>query len=96
MNPAKVVRTQVKKLTDLPNIGKASAADLRLLGIETPVQLLGRNPYEMYQTLCDKTGQRHDPCMLDVFISITRFMAGDAPQPWWFYTEERKQALTHP
>lgn len=96
MNPAKVVRTQVKQLTDLPNIGKASAADLRLLGIETPVQLLGRNPYEMYQTLCDKTGQRHDPCMLDVFISITRFMAGDAPQPWWFYTEERKQALTHP
>ena len=96
MNPAKVVRTQVKQLTDLPNIGKASAADLRLLGIETPAQLLGRNPYEMYQTLCDKTGQRHDPCMLDVFISITRFMAGDDPQPWWFYTEERKQALTHP
>ncbi|MBW0279041.1 helix-hairpin-helix domain-containing protein [Shewanella xiamenensis] len=96
MNPAKVVRTQVKQLTDLPNIGKASAADLRLLGIETPMQLLGRNPYEMYQTLCDKTGQRHDPCMLDVFISITRFMAGDDPQPWWFYTEERKQALTHP
>lgn len=96
MNPAKVVRTQVKQLTDLPNIGKASAADLRLLGIETPAQLLGRNPYEMYQTLCDKTGQIHDPCTLDVFISITRFMAGDDPQPWWFYTEERKQALTHP
>lgn len=96
MNPAKVVRAKVKQLTDLPNIGKASAADLRLLGIETPVQLLGRNPYEMYQTLCDKTGQIHDPCMLDVFISITRFMAGDDPQPWWFYTEERKQALTHP
>ena len=96
MNPAKVVRAKVKQLTDLPNIGKASAADLRLLGIETPAQLLGRNPYEMYQTLCDKTGQRHDPCMLDVFISITRFMAGDDPQPWWLYTEERKQALTHP
>ncbi|MFB2668098.1 helix-hairpin-helix domain-containing protein [Shewanella xiamenensis] len=96
MNPAKVVRAKVKQLTDLPNIGKASATDLRLLGIETPVQLLGRNPYEMYQTLCDKTGQIHDPCMLDVFISITRFMAGDDPQPWWFYTEERKQALTHP
>lgn len=93
MNPAKVVRSEVKQLTDLPNIGKASAADLRLLGIETPVQLLGKNPYDMYQTLCDKTGQKHDPCMLDVFISITRFMAGDDPKPWWFYTEERKQTL---
>lgn len=50
MNPAKVVRSEVKQLTDLPNIGKACAADLRLLGIETPVQLLGKNPYDMYKT----------------------------------------------
>jgi len=91
MNPAKVVRAKVMQLTDLPNIGKASAADLRLLGIETPAQLRGRNPYEMYVTLCDTTGLRHDPCVLDVFLSITRFMAGDDPKPWWFYTEERKQ-----
>ena len=93
MNPAKIVRAEVKQLTDLPNIGKACAADLRLLGIDKPEQLLDRNPYELYQTLCDKTGQRHDPCMLDVFISITRFMAGEDPKPWWFYTDERKNTL---
>lgn len=93
MNPAKIVRAEVKQLTDLPNIGKACAADLRLLGIDKPEQLLDRNPYELYQTLCDKTGQRHDPCMLDVFISITRFMAGEDPKPWWFYTDKRKNTL---
>ncbi len=93
MNPAKVVRAEVKQLTDLPNIGKACAADLRLLGLDRPEQLLDRNPYELYQTLCDKTGQRHDSCMLDVFISITRFMAGEDPKPWWFYTDERKNTL---
>jgi len=93
MNPAKVVRAEVKQLTDLPNIGKACAADLRLLGIDKPEQLLDRTPYELYQTLCDKTGKRHDPCMLDVFISITRFMAGEDPKPWWFYTDERKNTL---
>ena len=93
MNPAKVVRAEVKQLTDLPNIGKACAADLRLLGIDKPELLLDRNPYELYQTLCDKTGKRHDPCMLDVFISITRFMAGEDPKPWWFYTDERKNTL---
>lgn len=93
MNPAKVVRAEVKQLTDLPNIGKACAADLRLLGIETPVQLLGRNPYEMYRTLNTLTGVKQDTCMLDVFISITRFMAGDDPKPWWFYTDERKNTL---
>ncbi|MCL1089233.1 helix-hairpin-helix domain-containing protein [Shewanella profunda] len=93
MNPAKVVRAEVKQLTDLPNIGKACAADLRLLGIDKPEQLLGRNPYEMYQMLNRLTGKTHDPCMLDVFISITRFMAGDNPQPWWNYTDERKNTL---
>lgn len=93
MNPAKVVRAEVKQLTDLPNIGKACAADLRLLGIDKPEQLLGRNPYEMYQMLNRLTGKTHDPCMLDVFISITRFMAGDDPQPWWNYTDERKNTL---
>lgn len=93
MNPAKVVRAEVKQLTDLPNIGKACAADLRLLGIDKPEQLLDKNPYELYQMLCDKTGKRHDPCMLDVFISITRFMAGEDPKPWWFYTDERKNTL---
>ncbi|KZK68567.1 mitomycin resistance protein [Shewanella baltica] len=93
MNPAKVVRAEVKQLTDLPNIGKACAADLRLLGIDKPEQLLGQNPYDLYRTLCDKTGQRHDPCMIDVFISITRFMAGEDAKPWWFYTDERKNTL---
>ena len=36
---------------------------------------------------------RHDPCVLDVFMSITRFMDGDPPRPWWDYTAERKALL---
>ena len=34
MHPAKVRRDHLHQLTDLPNIGPASAADLRRLGIE--------------------------------------------------------------
>ena len=76
MNPAKVRRTQLRVLTDLPNIGAATAADLRLLGIETPQQLVGRDAWELYESLCRKTGVRHDPCVIDVFLSITDFIAG--------------------
>jgi hypothetical protein len=90
MNPNKVVREQTKKLTDLPNICKAGEADLILLGIEKPNDLSGCDPYEMYERLCDITGSRHDPCVIDVFISITRFINGDDPKPWWAYTAERK------
>jgi hypothetical protein len=36
------------------------AADLRLLGITEPQDLLGRDPYTMYEELCHKMKQRHD------------------------------------
>jgi len=91
MHPDKVERQQVKRLTDLPNVGPACAKDLQLLGIDSPFDLLDKDPLEMYQALCNKTGLRQDPCVLDVFISITRFIAGAPPQPWWAYTAERKK-----
>ena len=47
----------------------------------------------LYDKLCVLTVTRHDPCVIDVFISVTRFMAGAAAQPWWAYTEERKRVL---
>ena len=93
MNPARVDRASLRGLTDLPNVGPAIAADLRLLGIETPVQLVSRSPLELYRRLCEVTGTRHDPCVLDVFMSVTRFMAGDPPRSWWAYTAERKALL---
>lgn len=94
MNPNRVDRSRITKLTDLPNIGKASANDLRLLGIQWPSQLVGKCPFELYQRLCQETGQRHDPCVIDVFMSVTRFMDGELPRPWWEFTEIRKQILS--
>ena len=90
MHPAKVVRAQVRTLTDLPNIGPAMAGDLRQLGINEPAQPKGRDPFALYDQLCAITGQRHDPCVIDVFISITRFMDGADAHAWWHYTGERK------
>jgi hypothetical protein len=94
MNPDKVIREKTLKLTDLPNIGKAGAEDLVLLGIHKPDDLKGRDPYQMYQQLCEITAQKHDPCVIDVFISVTRFIEGDDPKPWWAYTTERKAGWT--
>ena len=91
MNPAKVRRDQLHRLTDLPNVGPATAEDLKLIGIYRPDQLAGQNPLTLYESLCRVTGVRHDPCALDVFMSITRFMDGEAPRAWWDYTPERKR-----
>jgi Pathogenicity locus len=81
-----------RRLTDIPNVGPATAADLHLLGIETPAQLRDRDPHALYRQLCEITGIRHDPCVIDVFVSAVRFMQGAPPHPWWHYTAERKSA----
>src|SRR6267143_6959560 len=83
-------RQDVAQLQDIPNVGPAIAADLRQLGIKSPAELLGRDPYAMYDDLCRITGRRHDPCVLDTFIAAVRFMAGEPKKPWWKYTAERK------
>ncbi len=94
MHPDKVLRSRLRHLTDLPNIGKAGAEDLRRLGLTTPAELAGHCPIEMYHRLCSLTGVRHDPCVLDVFISITEFMRGEPARPWWHYSPQREQWLT--
>ena len=93
MHPSKVDRTRLHSLTDLPNIGPSVAADLRLLGVRQPADLAGVCPYDLYERLNRKTKARHDPCVLDTFISITRFVDGEPAQPWWAYTAERKRVL---
>ena len=80
-------------LEDLPNVGKAIAADLRALGIRRPGQLKRRNPYALYDRLNRVTGLRHDPCLLDTFIAVVRFVDGGPAKPWWAYTAERKRTL---
>src|SRR5262245_12475123 len=83
----------VERLEDIPNVGPAIAADLRQLGITSPGELVGRDPYAMYDDLCRITGQRHDPCLLDTFIAAVRFMEGAPERPWWQYTAERKREM---
>jgi hypothetical protein len=86
-------RSEFTELEQLPNIGPAIAADFKLLGVARPQDLLGRDPYALYDELCRMTKQRHDPCLLDTFIAAVRFMGGEPAKPWWAYTAERKRAL---
>jgi hypothetical protein len=85
--------SEVARLEDIPNVGPAVAADFRRLGITTPGELLGRDPYTMYDDLCRIAGVRYDPCLLDTFIAVVRFMAGEPKKPWWKYTAVRKREL---
>lgn len=43
MSTMKVIRAKEKALTDLPDIGKASAEDLHVLGIRSPPDVTSRS-----------------------------------------------------
>ncbi len=88
-------RRTVVKLEALPNIGKAMAEDLRLVGIHHPRDIIGENPYQLYEKLCVASGKRHDPCVIDVFIAVVHFMEGGDPAPWWSFTGERKKHMNN-
>ncbi len=89
-SPKAASAAECSTLEQLPNIGPALAADLRLIGIHTPAELRGKDPFVLYQKLCAATGQRQDPCVLDTFMAATDFMRGAPAAPWWKYTPQRK------
>lgn len=88
-----IARQDLHRLEQLPNVGPSLAESLRTVGVARPADLRGRDPVALYRSLCDATGARQDPCVLDVFISAVRFVEGAPPHPWWHYTPERKALL---
>ena len=67
-------RKTASDLKSLPNIGEAIARNLQIIGIEHPQQLVGENPLYLYDELCKITAKKHDPCVIDVFMSVVDFM----------------------
>jgi hypothetical protein len=87
-------RSDIKRFRDIPNVGAAIEKDFFALGIGKPIELMGKDPYQMYSDLCRITRKRHDPCVIDVFISAVSYMEGGPSKKWWEFTEERKKQLS--
>lgn len=83
--------SEVRAFTDIPNVGKAMERDFRALGMSSPQELAGRDAYTLYRALCDHSGVRQDPCVLDTYLAVCDFMDGGPPRPWWDFTAFRKQ-----
>ena len=67
------------------------ADSLQLIGIDHPKKLTGKEPFELYKTLCVTSGKNYVPCVIDVFMSVIYFMKGGEPLPWWSFTDKRKR-----
>ena len=87
-------REHVKKLTDIINVGTSIAGDFESIGISKPQDLIGKDPFELYQQLIQQEQTFHDPCVLDTFMSAVDFMNGNPPKKWWTFTDQRKEEFT--
>ena len=79
-------------LTSIPNVGPAVSRKLEELGITSPDDLRGRDPYDLFDRLCELHGFRHDPCLLDTFVAAVSYAEGGPARPWWEFSRERKAA----
>jgi DNA transformation protein len=85
-------------LTDLPNIGKAIAADLASIGINSASDLVDRDPLTIFNALREPMGHRHDPCIYYTLLSVQHFLIEGECLPWWKFTIQGKADLArqHP
>ena len=83
-----------RKLTTLRSVGKAVEKDFALLSINWVDELVGRDGLSLYNELCQKTGVRHDPCVLDVFrCAVAQAENPELPveqKDWWYWSAMRK------
>jgi len=83
----------LKKLTTLPNVGKAIAADLLSIGISSPDDIKGKDPLKIFNELKQVMNQRHDPCVYYTLLSVQHFMDTGESLPWWKFTAKGKADL---
>jgi len=83
-----------RRLGDLISIGPAMLRDFELLRVRSVPQLARQNPARMYARLNRLTGQRQDPCVLDVFCAAVA-QAKNPRLPaeqceWRYWSRKRK------
>jgi hypothetical protein len=81
------------RLQDLANVGPATLGDLHQLGIRTVAQLARQDALRLYRSLCRRTGVRHDPCVIDVFMATIHQARGGKAMAWWRFTAKRKRMM---
>ncbi|MEU4192583.1 helix-hairpin-helix domain-containing protein [Kribbella sp. NPDC026611] len=86
--------TYASDLTSLMNVGPAVARYLALADVTRVDQLAGRDALELFETICERGGERYDPCLLDTIMSAVDQANGEPARAWWTYTTQRKKLLS--
>jgi hypothetical protein len=88
------MKSQERRLRDLISVGPAMVRDFDMLGVSSVAHLARQSPQRLYERLCGITGQKQDPCVLDVFCAAVA-QARNPQLPaeqcqWWYWSRRRK------
>jgi len=77
----------LKEFRKIPGVRKAIAEDFWNMGLRSIDDLKGKDPEQLYQTLCVFQECQVDRCMLYVFRCAVYFATESNPKPellkWW-------------
>ena len=86
--------TDTRTLSELRGIGRAMLKDFEQLGIISVRQLRAQKPDELYHRMCEISGVRQDPCVLDTFRCAIEQARNPnlsrEQQDWWYWSRVRK------
>lgn len=82
-----------ERLTDLPNIGEAIAADLLAIGIRSPGDLQAKDAWAVFCELRNVMRHRHDPCVFYTLLSVNHYLTSGESLPWWKFTSQGKTRM---
>ena len=86
-----------KELQSIPGVGRRTAEDLILIGINSIKDLKNKNPEELYERLCMAKGQEVDRCVLYVFrcavYYATEELHDSEKLKWWNWKDINRKAL---
>lgn len=93
VDPAAVPDSTPLESIKLVSVGPATRADFAVLGLRTVGDLRASQHVALYERLCAATGERHDPCVLDVFqAAIAQVTTHGERRAWWHYSAQRRAA----
>ncbi|MGJ8677068.1 MAG: helix-hairpin-helix domain-containing protein [Akkermansiaceae bacterium] len=87
-------RSKISDFEQIINIGPKIADQFREIGLISPQDLKGNDPFLLYKKINKSRKQFVDPCVQDRYMSAIDFMNGNPPKLWWEYTKERKKSHT--
>ena len=82
----------MSELRKIPNVGKATEADLIAMGYTTIESLRGADPKQLYEQECALRGQTIDRCQLYLYRAVVYWVNTPSPDPekskWWYWKDE--------